>query len=201
MDVNGHSVNNRLNHVRDVLNSGNYSEDIDNQADIYSRLNNISMNLLRFGSSNNENEFYFNNIKLNEFLKIFSDEQHIVINSLFAHSSVKEYNELDFSETTTVKALKRIKDQNNSLLINTINFSVDFIQVDISDEYEYIITAINPYFSYFMSEVLKLIKIDDDIWRMIQQNVNKYILINDSKIICTFSSFDEYLQSDYSSIL
>ncbi|MBX3241412.1 MAG: hypothetical protein KIT80_18015 [Chitinophagaceae bacterium] len=159
------------------------------------------MNLLRFGSSNNENEFYFNNIKLNEFLKIFSDEQHIVINSLFAHSSVKEYNELDFSETTTVKALKRIKDQNNSLLINTINFSVDFIQVDISDEYEYIITAINPYFSYFMSEVLKLIKIDDDIWRMIQQNVNKYILINDSKIICTFSSFDEYLQSDYSSIL
>ena len=159
------------------------------------------MNLIRFDFSNQEKEFYFNNIELNEFLNSFSNNQYIVINNLFAHSSTKEYNELDFSKYLSIAELQKFKDENNSVLIDTINFSINFLQVNISDEYEYIITAAEPNFSDFISKVYKLLKINDEIWGTVQNNASKYILIENCKIICFFFSFDEYLQSKYSKIL
>jgi hypothetical protein len=159
------------------------------------------MNLLCFDFSKQEKEFYFNNIDLREFLEIFPDEQCIVINNLFAHSSIKEYNELDFSKNITIAEFKQFKKENNSTLIDTINFSTDFIRINISDEYEFLIAAGEPQFTIFVNRILKLLKIDDVVWNIIQENSGKYILVENSKIIYSFSSFDEYLQSDYSSML
>ena len=116
------------------------------------------MNLLFFDFSNQEKQFYFNNIELKDFLNFFLDKQHIVVNNLFAHSSLKEYNEHDFSKNVTIADLKKFKDENNSVLVDTINFSIDFIQVNVSDEYEYLITAAEPHFTAFISRLYKLIE-------------------------------------------
>lgn len=159
------------------------------------------MNLLCYDFSNREKVFYFNNIEFKKFIESFPDDQYIVINKLFAHNSIKEYDEHDFSKNITIAELKKFKDQNRTVLIDKINFTNNFIQVNISDEYEYIITAAEPYFTVFINRLYRLIKIDSDIWRAVQENTSKYILIKNGKIVCVFCSFDEYLQSSYSSVL
>lgn len=159
------------------------------------------MNLLYYNSYLKEKTVCFNNIELKAFLRIFPSEKYISINNLFAHSPVKEYNELDFPKNLAIVDLNKFKDDHKSVLIDTINFSVDSVQVNVSDEYNYRITSEEPYFSIFVDKVFKLIQIADDIWEEVQKNADKYILVENCKIICIFSSFDEYLQSDYSSML
>ena len=74
----------------------------------------------------------------------------------------KEYNAI--SKYLSIAELQKFKDEKYSVLIDTINFSINFLQVNISDEYEYIITAPVTNFSDFISKVYKLLKINDEIW-------------------------------------
>ena len=159
------------------------------------------MNLLHFYFSNKEKIFYFNNIDLKEFLDVFSDMQILVINNLYGHSSKREYNELDFPKNIVVADFIMFKKENNFVYIDDFNFSVNSIQVGVSDENEYIITGTEPDFSRFVISLYKLLNINDDVWSEVQRKAGKYILIDDIKIINVFTSFDEFLQSKYSSMM
>lgn len=159
------------------------------------------MNLLLFDITNQEKKFYFNNLGLQQFLEIFSQMQYIVLNELFAHSSLMEYDASDFSKKITVAELQTFKSQNSSVHIDKINFSIDCTDFNVSDEYEYIITSIEPHFTIQLRQLYELIEINDDIVNEAKRNAGKYILVEKKNIIKVFSSFDDYLESDFSSKL
>ena len=138
---------------------------------------------------------------MKEFLEIFPEEQYIDINNLFAHSSIKEYDEHDFPKKITIADIEKFKDENNSVLIDNINFSIDSIQIRISDECEYQITSVEPYFTIFVNKLFKVLTINDVIWSAVQENPEKYTLIDEGKIVSAFSSFDDFLQSEFANML
>lgn len=159
------------------------------------------MNLLCYNIYKEQNSFYFNNIELKEFFEMFSGNQKIVIASLFAHGAAKEYDEHDFLKSIEVSYLSIFKEANSSVLIDKISFFIDSVEVSIADEYEYTVMSIEPHFSSFINKLYKLLRIDSIIWNVVKESLGRYVLVENSKIICTFSSFDEYLESGYSRVM
>jgi hypothetical protein len=145
-------------------------------------------------------ELYVNNIVFDKFLNLFSENDLMLINSLFAHSTTKEYDQRDFPKELSIRSFKKFKNENANVFLDKINFSVDSVWFDIADEHEYVITAVEPHFRAFKKKLFELILIDDRLLIELENKGDMYVLVEKCEIVQCFASFDEFLESDYSNL-
>jgi hypothetical protein len=156
------------------------------------------MYVLYYNLFEDEKYVYFKDINLPEFLNYFKEAEAEII-KLYAYDDKKNYYESNMPQFLPVVKLIEISKSLKPFILNLLFVKIRMLNIEITDESEYLIKGNNPTLREFMNTFIKeLVGFDLGSAINIDLHNQKYVLFDTEKIVAIFSTFDEYLTSNFS---
>lgn len=156
------------------------------------------MNLIKYNINSNDPSISMNGLDLTAFLNFLGNEKEIVLLYFFGYTGDNYFSKNHFSPQMSTEAfLKSIKSLNISNIKDFV-FQTEGYKIIVDDCYEYHINADASLISNMLKEICKKILLIEEFYQHIKSFQDLYLLFDNGRMIETFETFDQYLESEYS---
>jgi hypothetical protein len=157
------------------------------------------MKLIYFDMLDNKKVIYLTDIELKDFLKYIGLDKEIEITVFLGHKGNKYYYQSDMPQKLPVNHLLSFLIENEIENIEIIYFNVNGLNIEITDCYSYHLEGEKINETFLREIVLHFVGFSIQTGKELFELQNKYLVIEQGKIVAMFDNFNDYLQSGYSS--
>jgi len=158
------------------------------------------MHLIIYNIDSNDPSISINVTDLPAFLNFLGNDKEIVLLELYGYTGDKHFSKNDFSPKMTAEAFLKSIESLNISNIKYLVFETEGYRILVDDCYEYHINADASLISDMLKEICKKILLVEEFYQHIKSFQNLYLLFDNGRLVETFETFDQYLESEYSDL-
>jgi hypothetical protein len=155
------------------------------------------MNLILVNLSEGSSFLFVSNLKFDHFINVWGSDVPIEITGFYGYNQEKYFYQDSVTGCKNLAELKNFIELNKVKIVNNIQFESKLYQVEINDMYNYTIRKHETDISFLSTVLYKATGFNLTFVDYPEKLMNKYLLVNKQEIIKEFSSFDEYLNSEF----
>ncbi|WP_207512920.1 hypothetical protein [Longitalea luteola] len=156
------------------------------------------MNLIKYNIESENPYIYIDNIELPAFMNILGSEKEIVLSELFGYTGDRYFSKNDFPPKMTTDAFLRSIESLKISNIKDLVFQSEGYKIVVDDCNTYHINADSSLILNVLKEICKKILLTEEFYKHIRSFEDLYLLFDNGRLVETFETFDQYLESEYS---